>query len=416
MKLIDILHEARKNPDSNPKTSVNAILRKRYNDTSDMVANGTTKNLFVSFTQIDKLGINPSSKYNTPLGIYSYPAEYVLDEVGDQKNMNNLPFAGDAPYANIFQVSGNIVDVGEMDVAESRAYYKKISSLWADVSNKPWKEAVDEIEQIINDSSTKAIFSDYPGGRLWYVTMIAAERLFAPIWKSSTPVAWNKLFRSIGVAGCMDQSEGIIHTLEPHQCVLFSIKAIKDNQRVYNKYSREHMDRRERRGQLVTQTRREWSERFAAMSTKEITEFIGVQGSVELIPYIKDKDARMAIIKNNAKYRPGIMFYFSNSSEQEMLTAATLNIETICYMKHWKCPDEVIIQGIRQNPAAATSRLSKAIGKLSEPVMLAFVAANPMTLMDMPNATPRVIQAVIASGKLSPARIQLYAKKHNIQL
>ena len=73
MKISDTLSEARKNPGQNPKTSINAIIQKAYDETTDMVT-PTTKNLFVSFTTVDKLGINPQSHYDTPLGIYSYPA------------------------------------------------------------------------------------------------------------------------------------------------------------------------------------------------------------------------------------------------------------------------------------------------------------------------------------------------------
>ena len=49
----------------------------------------TTKNLFVSFTTVDKLGINPQSHYDTPLGIYSYPAEFIVDNIGDYTSMKD---------------------------------------------------------------------------------------------------------------------------------------------------------------------------------------------------------------------------------------------------------------------------------------------------------------------------------------
>ena len=35
--------------------------------------------LFATYTRIPKLGIYPASGYNTPLGIYSYPIQYIID-------------------------------------------------------------------------------------------------------------------------------------------------------------------------------------------------------------------------------------------------------------------------------------------------------------------------------------------------
>ena len=69
--------EARKNPELNPKESVNKQLKDLYDATTDTIPGSNIKNLFVSFTDLDKLGINPTSRYNTPIGIYAYPAEYV---------------------------------------------------------------------------------------------------------------------------------------------------------------------------------------------------------------------------------------------------------------------------------------------------------------------------------------------------
>ena len=51
--------------------------------------------LAVTFTKIDKVGLNPQSKWKTPLGIYLYPIDYVIE-----KKMN-VPFAGDQPYLNV---------------------------------------------------------------------------------------------------------------------------------------------------------------------------------------------------------------------------------------------------------------------------------------------------------------------------
>ena len=46
------------------------------------------KQLFVTFVSVDKVGLNPKSQYDTPIGVYTYPLEYVFDE-------EDVPFRGD---------------------------------------------------------------------------------------------------------------------------------------------------------------------------------------------------------------------------------------------------------------------------------------------------------------------------------
>lgn len=122
MKITELL-EARKNPEQNPKVSVNQRVIDALNATTDEVAN--TPNLFVSFTKLDKLGVNPLSEYDTPIGIYAYPAQYVDEVVGKYNPMNKLPFAGDSPYVNLFNAQGNIIDISKMSPNEVNGYYKK---------------------------------------------------------------------------------------------------------------------------------------------------------------------------------------------------------------------------------------------------------------------------------------------------
>lgn len=234
MKVFEIITEKRKNP----KTSINKQLADIYNN-ADILEATNQPNCFVSFTEIDKLGINPKSTYNTPLGIYSYPASYIMDRIGGNNPMDNLPFAGNQPFANVFKANGNIVDLKHMQNSQAVDYYRLIAKLWAEHSGQSWKESVDMIEMIIKDSETYSNFSEYVGGRFWYVTREIAHHL-ARKYNSPTknthnpsvPVAWNKLFRDIGIDGCVDFGVGIIHTSEPTQAVFFSIKSIQNNKRL----------------------------------------------------------------------------------------------------------------------------------------------------------------------------------------
>lgn len=409
MKILDILREARKNPEQNPKTPINAIIQKAYDETSDMVT-PTTKNLFVSFTEIDKLGINPTSKYDTPIGIYSYPAEYVVDKIGEYSSMADLPFAGKAPYVSIFKAKGNIIDVGEMYPADARKYFKLIADLWVKESGKPWKTAVDEVEKIVSDSEVNATFSDYPGGRFWYVVMRAADQLFAPKWGSKTAVAWNKLFRLIGIDGCLDRDVGIIHSNESTQCVFFSLSAITDVKRANNKYSPADVNRRKAGGEAYAAKRKQFFAEFDAMSPSEIVAYFKTC-TPSMLQYINNKKARMMILSK----QPSYIQFIPRPTEQEKMFAVTANIKNLRYLKKVNVSDDIIIAGLVRDPDAGSDVLAYNPTP-SEPVMIALVRAYPHTLFSLNKPTPAVVQAALASGTLSQRRVQLFAAQHNIPL
>lgn len=82
--------EARKNPEQNPKISVYEYLKPYSKD----------PNIYISFTDVDKIGVNPNSTHSTPLGIYCYPLVEIWKEykIDYRKSLKGLPFAADRPY------------------------------------------------------------------------------------------------------------------------------------------------------------------------------------------------------------------------------------------------------------------------------------------------------------------------------
>ena len=240
----NLIREARKNPEMNEKVSIN----QRVIDHLEKAGNvpGTdVSNSFVSFTEIDKLGINPNSRYKTPYGIYSYPSFYVVDEVGERKSMSRLPYVGDSKFANIFSVRGNIIDLGKVSSSDLSDLYQRVTELYirySGIQNRTseWKDAIDFLETNVFDVATTYAKIKTNGGVLWWVTKEMASRMMAlDSWNTSnSAVSWNKVFIAMGIAGCIDsQGESIIHTNEPTQAVFFSSRAIADVQRHYNSYS-----------------------------------------------------------------------------------------------------------------------------------------------------------------------------------
>jgi len=102
------LFELRKNPEKNIFIGAWDYLEKYENDTD----------VYISFTEIDKIGINPKSKYNTPIGIYCYPLrEFIKKYVDPYYSYNPMnvpdkykksigafaPFAGQSSYVNFIK-------------------------------------------------------------------------------------------------------------------------------------------------------------------------------------------------------------------------------------------------------------------------------------------------------------------------
>lgn len=240
MKLLE-LFEARKNPAQNPKQSINQLIQQELAHTTSTVAG--VKNLFVSFTWLEKLGINPHNSHETPYGIYAYPAEYAIAQVGDFASMTDLPFAGNAPYANTFTATGNIVNLATMSPGAVSKLYGAIVNYWQTLSKKPQFDAETDVLKYIKKAEREALVADRSGGRLWYVVMMVSRELAAPHLGIDARVAWNKIFRAIGVDGVVDYDPstgegcGIVHSNEPSQAVFFSVAAIGDVKRHLNKYS-----------------------------------------------------------------------------------------------------------------------------------------------------------------------------------
>jgi len=219
--------EARKNSNVNVKKSINDNLYDYYIKSPELHGK---KNAFVSFTELEKLGINPQSEYNTPLGIYAYPIEYVLNKIGKNASMSDMEFQGDAPYANAFNAKGNIIDVKRVNRSDYKNYLTKIKEYWKKSFTNLTQEYMDSYLHGYSENG------EYEGFLLWKITRDIAKRIGQKTGKDPSLV-WNNLFISIGIDGVVDYGNGRIHPNEPTQAVFFHIKAVKNVELFDNKYS-----------------------------------------------------------------------------------------------------------------------------------------------------------------------------------
>jgi hypothetical protein len=178
------------------------------------------ENLVVTFTAIDKVGINPKSEYDTPLGIYFYPIDFVIE-----KKMN-VPFAGEQPYLNVCEFTRP----------------EKILHMTSDVNNQKGldllnvfaKEEVDlAIERLENNYELRSNYS-----KLWLVTREIAKKraiftsdsldvYYGGEEKTNEAVLWNANLRKCGIDGFVDHNTKTIHENEPTQGVVFTGTALR---------------------------------------------------------------------------------------------------------------------------------------------------------------------------------------------
>jgi hypothetical protein len=250
--------EARRNPDQNPKIGIVQALEPYKND----------PDVFISFRSINKIGINPLSRYNTPNGIFAYPVKQMWDALKNDK----IPFAGDSPFVYVFRVKpqkGFVADLKDYGSADFDKDMKKIEKFWktewskdrgkvirffnrVEKNDKGVAKIMQDIRAIKDDKARgkafdiafddpknlkkiiKALIDKAtkeaepfvsPVNSFWNVTRTISQLLSRGLFDSSK---WNTLLRKLGYIGFADRSgKGIIHKSEPTQAMFLSKTPIK---------------------------------------------------------------------------------------------------------------------------------------------------------------------------------------------
>lgn len=248
------IEEARRNPEQNPRqeTGHDGAVTKLQEFGRDEL-----RRIGISMTQIDKIGVNPRSIYNTPNGVYFYPADYYLT-VKAKRRPEQLPFQDDAPHIQIFRFPEPVLfldtytlddyhrDItkltkaldkipGLVDKVKRRFIYSSGLSLWANnlvkksgnsyikddsVGFAPYFEYL--AERSVTEAKNKS-----PGGTIWYVTWQLCQDL-SDVLNSRAANIWNWVLReALGYNTVLDYEQGIIYPDEPTQGVVLQTSAIQ---------------------------------------------------------------------------------------------------------------------------------------------------------------------------------------------
>lgn len=111
----ELLSEKRKNPKINKKIGTFARLE-QYKGRND---------IFISYTEKNKIGINPKSEFDTPIGIYTYPLAQIWSEIAREKDASKVPYAGKNPYIQVLKLNGRGTFVQDLHTKYTKSMYDK---------------------------------------------------------------------------------------------------------------------------------------------------------------------------------------------------------------------------------------------------------------------------------------------------
>lgn len=204
-EIISRITEARRNPHLNPKRS-GRIEAAQF--LSEIMSAGEYWG--VSFTEINKLGINPATSFSTgalnaatPAGVYFYPAKYFINTVIDSIP---FPFADTLPYIQVFN-------------------YKPKKTLHLN------KTTAKEFWRI---SDLLGVSEEVSEG--WGPGVMATVHEFVKQNPGPTSETWelHRVFRKLGYDSILDLGTGFIQSNEPYCGVILDTSIIKERRMFRN--------------------------------------------------------------------------------------------------------------------------------------------------------------------------------------
>ena len=224
MKINELL-EARRNPD-HPSQKRTAVVDKLWEYT-------TSENIFeiyISFTGLKKIGINPSSAWCTPNGIYCYPLYSYIVDIKKNGIASTIPYAFEQPYINVLKQTKPLLDV-------------------MDYSNDDYKNDVIKLVKLFNlDEKTEKYLNAIPIDSIYSYSYkhlnLALIYIIRILGKDENFYGQAKsiILRKLGYNGLIDRGAGIIHRAEPTQAVFFTTDSFKLLERIDNKITKVDLD------------------------------------------------------------------------------------------------------------------------------------------------------------------------------
>ena len=199
--------------------------------------------VYISFTLIKKLGINPKTDFNSPIGFYSYPLNLIWKNFDHLNKKIRIPWAIHMPYIHVFKPKENANGLF-IDKYDENDFKKDIQKIR---DSNVFDE--DKIDFLLTQTD-RARVQTTPG-IIWFITYaltikkkldefkkIISEIKGITSFVGDSPgsiILWTKILRGIlGYDYVVDNDKGVIHRNEATQAVFFSTSSIKIIDVIFN--------------------------------------------------------------------------------------------------------------------------------------------------------------------------------------
>ena len=225
------------------------------------IANEIKYTIFLSFTSLPKLGLNPRSRYNTPNGIYNYQMNRV--NYNDLLN-NNLPYVATAAYIQFFKIKPQYIDniavitrtTGKLPTASPSlaTCYLKFIKKYPEVTKTRFLSSMFGAKaSIYRNMSPQELAQKAEEGDSVLLEVLdeKLESSTTSHWGKSSDIRklwtlgfslndinkWSHLFiNDFKIYGAIDEGTSTIHPNEPNQSVFFSNAFIEHLSQIDNPY------------------------------------------------------------------------------------------------------------------------------------------------------------------------------------
>jgi len=180
---------------------------------------------FVTFTTLEKVGINPKNAFSTPTGVYAYS----LKDLWKEWEAGDDFFGKDRPYVNLLRLKTNSV----LDIQNYSLSNKDL-----DILRSRYKGdiAFENLLTMFREDQDSIYHSKNDGDILWKLSEAVAMRQSLEDGgnEKSFTIKWNKLLRDMGYKAVIDR-QSTIHLLQSSQAVFLTPASYELVERFYHR-------------------------------------------------------------------------------------------------------------------------------------------------------------------------------------
>ena len=210
MRATEFITEMRRNPQQNPRENVKEKLKTLAQDTS----------VFVSYTKLPKLGINPnSSGISTPAGVYAYPLHLIWADI--ENDLTNVPFPAEPQYMYVFRSTTPIMNVRNFGSKDLKAAIRRLHGISGWFKKIPYSSDEPGAQSFMSSFSTLMEYTKKMALQLQGNTNL--NRAGIRNDPKTYAFTWNRLMKkATGYDSFVDPGFGIIDGHEPTQAMFLN--------------------------------------------------------------------------------------------------------------------------------------------------------------------------------------------------